>query len=209
MKKLQEKYRDLPGEDMVRIICRAADGQRALDVVALDVRGLASFADYFVIMGGTSTRHVQGLAETLDREVASKRMKSAETEGLGEGQWILLDYNDVIVHIFHHEVRSHYDLEGLWHDAPRLDLSQPPPVVAEVAVKKPKKRAEKAAKATSPGPGRKKTSRPETKPVKSARGSSGPSSAKSAGKASGRSSARAAGRPGSPATRRSGSGGKK
>ncbi len=61
MKKIQKKYRELSAEEQVRIIARVAADQKALDVVALDVRGLASFADYFVIMGGTSTRHVQGL----------------------------------------------------------------------------------------------------------------------------------------------------
>jgi len=138
MKNIQKKYRELPAEDQVRIIARVAADQKALDVVALDVRGLASFADYFVIMGGTSTRHVQGLADVIDREISSKRAKATETEGLSEGQWILLDYGDVIVHIFYHETRPEFDLEGLWHDAPRLDLSKPAPVVKEAAGKKRK-----------------------------------------------------------------------
>ena len=74
-------------------------------------------------MSGTSTRHVQGLADAVDREIGSKRMMSGNTEGLNDGHWVLLDYNDIIIHVFHHEARAYYDLEGLWHDAPRVDLS--------------------------------------------------------------------------------------
>lgn len=74
-------------------------------------------------MSGRSTRHVQSLAETVDMEVSSKRLSTSNTEGMSEGQWVLLDYNDVVVHIFYDESRKFYDLEGLWHDAPRLAVS--------------------------------------------------------------------------------------
>ena len=73
-------------------------------------------------MSGRSTRHVQGLAEAVDSAVSKKRIKDANTEGLAEGLWVLLDYEDVVVHIFYRDVREFYDLEGLWHDAPRIDL---------------------------------------------------------------------------------------
>lgn len=174
MKKIQKKYRDLQGEEMVRIICQVADSQKALDIVAMDVRGLSGFADYFVIMAGTSSRHVQGLAGVIDREISSKRSKSAETEGLNEGQWILLDFNDVIVHIFHHEIRAHYDLEGLWHDAPRLDLTVPPPVVAEPVLKKPKKKpvakaVEKVAEKAAEKPAKRSPRKIVEQPEKAAR----------------------------------------
>jgi ribosome-associated protein len=143
MKKIQKKYRELPTEELLRIICQVADRQKAQDLLVLDVRGLASFADYFVLMSGTSTRHVQGLADVIDGEIGSKRMKSGGTEGLSDGQWVLLDYNEIIVHIFYHESRLHYDLEGLWHDAPRIDpllLPAPPEVSDAVTAKAAKKR---------------------------------------------------------------------
>ncbi len=124
MKRVQKKYVDLPPEQLVKIICRAARDKKAENLIALDVRGISSFADYFVIMSGTSTRHVQGLADSVDREIGSKRMMAGNTEGLSEGHWVLLDYNDIIVHIFHSETRDYYDLEGLWHDAVRMDLSE-------------------------------------------------------------------------------------
>ena len=122
MKKVQKKYRELSSEELVKMICRVANDKKAENVVALDVRGISSFADYFVIMSGTSTRHVSGLAGAIDKEIASKRMMAGNTEGLRDGQWVLLDFDDIIIHIFHSETRQYYDLEGLWHDAPRIDL---------------------------------------------------------------------------------------
>jgi|GEM_PF-367358 len=142
MKNIQKKYRELPPEELLRIICQVADRQKAQDLLVLDVRGLASFADYFVLMSGTSTRHVQGLADVIDGEIGSKRMKSGDTEGLIDGNWVLLDYNDIVVHIFYHESRRYYDLEGLWHDAPRLDPLTLPAPPEDTALAKPgKKRA--------------------------------------------------------------------
>ncbi len=123
MKKVASKLADMPIIEQARIAGRAAADKKAEDLVILDVHGMASFADYFVIMSGRSTRHVQGLATAVDDAMSSKRIKEATSEGLGEGLWVLLDYGDVVVHIFYHEVREFYDLEGLWHDAPRVDLS--------------------------------------------------------------------------------------
>jgi ribosome-associated protein len=73
-------------------------------------------------MSGRSTRHVQGLAETIESGLRSKRVKASRAEGLQEGMWVLLDFGDVVVHIFYHEQRDFYDLEGLWHDAVRIQL---------------------------------------------------------------------------------------
>lgn len=121
MKQLKEEYRSLEGLELARICARVADDAKAEDVVVLDVRGLSSFTDFFVIMSGRSTRHVQALAESLENELRSKRIKTSRTEGLQEGTWVLLDFGEVVVHVFYHEQRDFYDLEGLWHDAPRLE----------------------------------------------------------------------------------------
>ena len=127
MKKVQTKYRTTSSPDLALTIARTALDKKAEELVILDVRGLASFTDFFVIMSGRSTRHVQGLAEAIDSEMSSKRTTSGTTEGLQEGQWVLLDYNDVVVHIFYNEIRDFYNLEGLWHDAPRLPLDPAAP----------------------------------------------------------------------------------
>ena len=122
MRKLKKEYSQREGRDLAAACARIALDTKAEDVVVLDVSGLASFTDYFVIMSGRSTRHVQGLAEALEGELSAKRVNSKHSEGLREGMWVLLDFGDVVVHVFYHENRSFYDLEGLWHDAPRIDV---------------------------------------------------------------------------------------
>ena len=122
MRQLKKEYRELTGLELAEICARVALDTKAEELVVLDVRGLSSFTDYFVIMSGRSSRHVQGLAEAIEAELRSKRVSSKHAEGLQEGLWVLLDFGDVVTHIFYKENRTFYDLEGLWHDAPRLDL---------------------------------------------------------------------------------------
>ncbi len=124
MKTVQKKYSDKESIVLARAIATTAIDKKAEDLIILDVRGLASFTDFLVIMSGRSTRHVQSLAQTVDQEMSSKRLSTSNTEGIQEGQWVLLDYNDVVVNIFYAESRSFYDLEGLWHDAPRISLTE-------------------------------------------------------------------------------------
>jgi len=122
MRKIKKEYREKGGLEIARACAQTAFDTKAEDVVILDVRGLSSFTDYFVIMSGRSTRHVQGLAEAIEAELRSKRVNTSKAEGLQEAMWVLLDFDDVVVHIFYHEQRGFYDLEGLWHDAPRIRL---------------------------------------------------------------------------------------
>lgn len=125
MKQLKKEFRDKSGLEIAGLCAAIALDTKAEDVVVLDVRGLASFTDYFVIMTGRSTRHVQGLAEAIEGGVRSKKIKTSHAEGLQEGMWVLLDLDDVVVHIFYHEQRKFYDLEGLWHDAKRVEIPEP------------------------------------------------------------------------------------
>ena len=120
MKQVHSRYFDLSSLEVAKLVSAAALDKKAENLIVLDVSEISSFADYFVIMSGRSTRHVQGLAEAIDSKIRSKRTKDTNSEGLREGLWVLLDYNDVVVHIFYNEVRKFYDLEGLWHDAPRI-----------------------------------------------------------------------------------------
>ena len=122
MKQLKKEFRDLDGAALADACARVASAGKGEDVVVLAVRTLSSFTDYFVILSGRSTRHVQALAESMENELRSKRISTSRAEGLTEGKWVLLDFGDVVVHIFYHEQRSFYDLEGLWHDAPRLAI---------------------------------------------------------------------------------------
>jgi ribosome-associated protein len=124
MKKLKKELQDKSSLELVTICAKAALDTKAEDMVILDVRELSSFTDYFIIMSGRSSRHVQGLAEAMEGAMRSKRISAAKAEGIKEGMWVLLDFADVVVHIFYHEQRSFYDLEGLWHDAPRVEINE-------------------------------------------------------------------------------------
>jgi ribosome-associated protein len=122
MKNIRKKNIEKSSLEIARMISRAALDKKAENLLILDVRELSSFTDYFVIMSGRSTRHVQGLAESVDGELRMKKLKEGATEGLQEGHWVLLDYGDVVAHVFYTDDREFYDLEGLWHDAPRVGV---------------------------------------------------------------------------------------
>jgi ribosome-associated protein len=96
-------------------------GKKAENLIVLDVRELTSVADAFIICSGRSNRQVQAIAEHVQTELKKKQKKPLSTEGLSEGHWVLLDYGDVIIHVFYEPVRSFYDLEGLWMDARRIE----------------------------------------------------------------------------------------
>jgi ribosome-associated protein len=98
--------------------------RKASDVVILDVRGIASYADYVVIASGDSDRQVSALAEHVQTKLKQDDgVAPIGSEGTETGQWVLLDFGDVVTHLFFNEVRAHYDLEGLWADAPREMVS--------------------------------------------------------------------------------------
>ncbi len=100
---------------------------KALDVVILDVRGMNSYADYFVIASGESERQVAAMADRIHVKVKEdEKLHPIGTEGHETGNWVLLDYGEVVAHLFFSEVRAFYDLEGLWADAPRLPVAPPP-----------------------------------------------------------------------------------
>ncbi len=102
----------------------AALDRKALDVVALDVRELASYADVFVLATGTSDRHTRAVADAVLEAAARMGEKPLGREGQEEGRWVLIDLGDIIVHVFQQEVREYYDLERLWSDAPVLVFSE-------------------------------------------------------------------------------------
>lgn len=108
---------------LARLCAGAGLEAKALDTVILDLRGLVWYADYFVLMSGTSTRHVQGLSEAIDKAMRAHGLKLRHREGQDDGHWVLLDCEDVVVHIFYRETREFYNLDGLWHDAPHLPLT--------------------------------------------------------------------------------------
>ncbi|WP_210492432.1 ribosome silencing factor [Patulibacter sp. SYSU D01012] len=116
-------------EGLVRRIAAAAGDKRALDVVAIDLRGASAYTDAFVIATGRTDRQAKaifdGITEDLKHE--GERLLPQRTEGEQEARWILADYGDVVVHVFVPEARAFYRLESLWGDRPRIDVSDVAP----------------------------------------------------------------------------------
>ena len=110
-----------PDELMLDRYVKAVLGMKAFDVVALDLRGLTSFADAFIICSGRSHRQVSAIAEFVERDLKAQGIKPLGIEGLREGHWVLMDYGDVVIHVFYEPIRIFYDLEGLWSDARRIE----------------------------------------------------------------------------------------
>ena len=100
-------------------VAKAGLSKKAEGVLVLDVRGLSSVADYFVILSGSGPRQVNALADTIADEMQKQGSPVLGSEGQSTGTWVLLDFGDVVAHIFEPETRLHYDLEGNWADAPR------------------------------------------------------------------------------------------
>jgi ribosome-associated protein len=104
----------------VDLFVKAALGKKASQVVLLDVGELTSVADAFLICSGRSNRQVTAIADYVLRFLKKQGRKPLSVEGKNEGHWVLLDYGEVIIHIFYEPLRSFYDLEGLWIDAKRV-----------------------------------------------------------------------------------------
>lgn len=99
--------------------------KKALEPVLLDVRQLCSFCNYQLVISGRSDRQVDAIADAIELGLKEEDMRPISTEGARTGQWALLDYGDFVVHVFLHSAREHYDLEGLWNDAPRVPIDVP------------------------------------------------------------------------------------
>ena len=97
----------------------------ATDVTILDMRGVCDFTDFFVIATGTSDRQVKTIVDEVEKALRERGVKPVRREGETEGRWVLLDYVDVVVHVFAEEERDYYSLERLWSDAPRVDWEEP------------------------------------------------------------------------------------
>lgn len=98
----------------------AALDKKAGEVSVYDVRELAGYTDYIVVCNGRSDRHVQAIAEGVALALSQRGEKPVGIEGAERGTWVLLDFVDVVVHVFYEGVRDFYDLDGLWSDAPRI-----------------------------------------------------------------------------------------
>ena len=124
------RRRDATAEEVegwVRTAAAAAAAKSDDEVVVLEVGEVLGVCDWFVICSGRNSRQVRTIAEEVEHLVAeADGPKPRRIEGLSEAEWVLLDYGDVVVHVFHEDARRFYDLERLWADVPRLDLDLEP-----------------------------------------------------------------------------------
>jgi ribosome-associated protein len=114
----------LNSDTLAQLCAKSALDKKALDLRILHIAELSSLTDYLVIATGTSDRHVQAIAEAVRVDLKHEHDNPPMAiEGLDDGRWVLIDYGDVMVHIFQEEVRKFYDLEGLWIEAPEVEVS--------------------------------------------------------------------------------------
>lgn len=111
--------------ELVRIAAAAADDKSGEDLVALDVSGPLPLTDVFLLVTGRNERNVQSIAGEVEDKLNEAGVKTLRREGRAEGRWVLLDFGDLVVHVFHEEDRMYYALERLWKDCPVVPLDLP------------------------------------------------------------------------------------
>jgi len=110
--------------DALKIAVSAADDKKAHDLVALDISGIAAFANYFLLCTGDSSRQMQAIADEVEKRLKASGIRPSHIEGYQNSEWILMDYIDLVVHIFSKTARAYYDLERLWRDGKTLDTDK-------------------------------------------------------------------------------------
>lgn len=103
---------------------QTAQDKKAVDLALLDLKGVASFTDYFLICGGTSSRQIQAISDEIQLQLSREGLRPLHVEGYNQAEWVLLDYVDFVVHIFGERARQFYDLERLWRVARRLPIPE-------------------------------------------------------------------------------------
>ena len=114
-------FAELDEEVKLALVC--ASEKKAFDIVALDLREIASFTEFFIICSGANQRQVQAISDEINEQLKKQlKTKAIRIEGYNAAEWILLDYGDFIVHIFEKEARDFYDLQRLWRDASKVEI---------------------------------------------------------------------------------------
>jgi ribosome-associated protein len=126
--------------DTLKIAVTAADDKKAHDMVALDITKIAAFTNYFLLCTGDSSRQTQAIADEIESRLRTVGVRPSHIEGYQNAEWILMDYYDLVVHIFSKSTRVYYDLERLWRDGKKLDIEK---LIIEKETKPPAKRVKK------------------------------------------------------------------
>ncbi len=109
---------------MADIVYAALDDKKGIDIKVIDISSISVIADYFIIAGGSNQNQVKAMADNVSDELAKNGFVNKKTEGYNTANWILMDYNDVVVHIFNQEDRLFYDLERIWRDGKYIEYNQ-------------------------------------------------------------------------------------
>ncbi len=110
--------------DMVKIAYQALDDKLAEDIKVIDIRGISVVADYFMIANGTNKNQVQAIVDNVQEELEKAGYQMKQMEGYRGGSWVLLDFNDIIIHVFDKENRLFYDLERIWKDGVEINMNE-------------------------------------------------------------------------------------
>jgi ribosome-associated protein len=116
--------------DAAQLCARAADSKKAFEILVLDLRQLTTICDYFVICSGSNSTQVGAIAEGFGGDLAKAGVHPSHVEGATGATWVLMDYGDVVVHIFEEQARAYYRLEKLWGEAPRIALAAGPGILS-------------------------------------------------------------------------------
>lgn len=111
-------------KEKLRLIIKSLDDKRGEDIQAIKIGDLTILADYFIIVNGTSNTHTRTLADEVEYQLSQKGIEPIRRESDTGNTWIILDYSDIIVHVFYKETRGFYKLEGLWADGEQIDVSE-------------------------------------------------------------------------------------
>mgnify|MGYP000613669745 CR=1 FL=1 len=110
--------------EMVRLACKAMDEKKAIDIKVIDIHEVSVIADYFVIASGSNLNQVQAMVDNVDETLGRAGFEAKQIEGTRNSSWVLMDYGDMIIHIFDEENRLFYDLERIWRDGKILDAQE-------------------------------------------------------------------------------------
>jgi len=111
----------MTNEQLLDLVWDAADSKKAVDLIALDLKGVSLIADYFVICHGNSETQVQAIATEIRKKAESQGARVRGTEGMDKARWVLIDLGDVVAHVFHRDDREYYHIERLWSDAKAVE----------------------------------------------------------------------------------------
>lgn len=114
----------MESKELAKVVFHALDDKKGIDITIIDIRDISVIADYFIIAGGNNENQVKAMADAVEEELGKLGVTSRHVEGYQTANWILMDYNDVIIHIFNQDDRLFYDLERIWRDGKEVNINE-------------------------------------------------------------------------------------